>query len=133
MTSSLKRMIVLALVGALTSLGLLVAPAANAAVHHFYVKKNHKVTITLPTASDGGYAWEITEGKKSTKFKVLSKKVVSQSSPGTVGGPSKTIYVLRTTAYGTGVFKAVERRPFDHEDVIDTYALKLHITKSGKK
>ncbi|MCZ4500910.1 MAG: hypothetical protein JWQ74_3465 [Marmoricola sp.] len=133
MTSSLKRIIVLALVGALASLGLLVAPSATASTHDFYVKKGHKVTITLPTAADGGYGWVITKGKNSSKFEVLSKKVVYPKSNGTPGGDAKTVYVLRTLAYGNATFKAVERRAFDKSDVIDSFTLKLHITKSGKK
>ncbi|HEX4190188.1 MAG TPA: protease inhibitor I42 family protein [Marmoricola sp.] len=93
------------------------------------VKKGHKVTITLDTAADGGYGWAITAGKSSPKFTVLSKKVsANPHAPGVVGGSSKTVYVLRTTATGNATFKAVERRSFDKSDVIDHFTLHLHIT-----
>ena len=65
----------------------------------FSVKKGHKVTITLRTATDGGYGWAIVKGKHSPKFTVLSKTVVPRKhKPGVVGGDSNTVYVLRATA-----------------------------------
>ena len=96
----------------------------------FSVKKGHKVTITLRTATDGGYGWAIVKGKHSPKFTVLSKTVVPRKhKPGVVGGDSNTVYVLRATATGRATFKVVERRSFDKTDVIDSYTLHLHITK----
>jgi predicted secreted protein len=137
--TSFRRILTTASLGALASTCIAFAPAqaAGGAVHHvsyaptsYTVKVGHKVTVTLKTASDGGYGWAITQGARSAKFTVLSKKVVSAATPGTVGGYSRTVYVLRAKKTGNATFKAVERRSFDKTDVIDRFTLHLHITRS---
>lgn len=142
--TSLRRILLATFLGVLTSAGVGVSPAvavvagdpaphaarATYAPVSYTVKNGHKVTITLRTDTDGGYSWAITQGRHSPKFTVLSKKVVSQAAPGTVGGYSKTIYVLKVKKVGNATFQAVERRPFDKTDVINRYTLHLHITRN---
>jgi predicted secreted protein len=98
------------------------------------VKKGHVIRISLTTSTDGGYGWAVVRGRHSTKFTILSRKVVHATSSTVngvplVGGTSQTIWTIKGIARGYSTFKAVERRPWDKDHVIKRFTLHLHVTR----
>lgn len=136
----LRRILTVAVIGAVTSMGLIAPSVADAPKTYHQsssgdtvkVAKGTRIRISLVTASDGGYGWVVTRGKHSDHFKILSRRVVSPPQTGgtpTVGGYTHTVYTLLATERGTGTFKAVERRSFGDTTPIKRFTLYLRVTK----
>jgi predicted secreted protein len=97
-----------------------------------HVERGQLIRISLKTASDGGYRWVVVRGRHSTKFRIVSRKVVAPATvAGTplVGAPSQTVWTLRARQRGFATFKAIERRPWAKSDVIKRFTLHLRVVR----
>jgi predicted secreted protein len=113
--TSLRRILAIALIGALASLALLVAPAGAASVPAYHQKdsgktvhvvKGHEITVDLRAATGTPCSYKVTQGKHSATFKIVSRTTHDAPHPaGIVGFPYDTVWTLKGTKAGTDTFK----------------------------
>lgn len=129
--------------GVLMTTGASAAPSASAttgppAYHQaangrtVHLEKGHLLQISLTTASDGGYHWVVVRGKHSSKFTIVSRRVIHPTPKmvngvPSVGGYSQTVYTIKGTSRGDATFRAIERRPWQKHMVIRRFTLHVHV------
>lgn len=119
--TTLRRILTIALIGALASVGLVVSSAGAATTKTYHqsdsgdtvkVSKGNAIKIDLLANSGTGCGWAITQGKKSSRIKIVSRKTRDAAhDPGTTGYPFHTVYKVRAAKAGKVTLKIALKCP----------------------